>query len=139
MKRCDETVTLYNARVDPATRTEVYAPTVLRGVSWRCETAAKVAEGGLKAANVFALRIPVEADMGGKAYVEPADYRRAEDVSGLWTLGKGDVIVRGEVSENGQTPVRLRARFGAERVMTVLGVTDNRGAPNGRHWKVIGA
>ena len=139
MKRCDETVTVYNARVDPATRTEVYAPTVLRGLSWRCETAAKVADGGLKAANVFALRIPEDVDMGGKTYVDPADYRRAQDVDGLWTLGKGDVIVKGEASENGQTPARLRALFGGERVMTVLGVTDNRGAPNGRHWKVIGA
>lgn len=139
MKRCDETVTVYNARVDPATRTEVYAPTVLRGVFWHCETVAKVADGGLKAANVFALRIPEDVDMGGKTYVDPADYRRAEDAGGLWTLGKGDVIVRGEASENGQTPARLRALFGAERVMTVLGVTDNRRAPNGRHWKVIGA
>lgn len=139
MKRCDETVTVYNARVDPATRTEVYAPNVLRGVSWRCETAAKVDDGGLKAVNVFALRIPEDVDMGGKTYVDPAEYRRAEDVGGLWTLGKGDMIVRGEASESGQTPARLRALFGAERVLTVLGVTDNRTASCGRHWKVVGA
>ena len=137
MKLCTETVTVYNARVDPGTRTEIYAPTVLRGVSWHCETASAVTEAGLKAANRCALRIPGDVDAEGKTFVEPKDYRAAEDVGGLWTLQKGDVIVRGACTD-ALTPARLRERFGADRVTTVVGVTDDRRAPRGKHWRVTG-
>lgn len=139
MKLCDETVTVYNARVDPATRMEAYTPTVLRGVSWHCRTEAKVTDSGLKAANVFTLRIPEDADAGGRTWAEPGEYRDAADVRGLWTLGKSDVIVKGEAAQSGQTPARLRERYGAENVLTVLSVTDNRRAPKGKHFKVTGA
>lgn len=138
MKLCQETVTVYNARVDPGTRAEVYAPTVLRGVGWRCETLSAVADNGLRAANRFVLRIPGDVDAGERAYAEPGDYREAADASGLWTLQKGDVIVRGEADE-ALSPAQLRERFGEGRLLTVLGVTDNRSAPNGKHWKVTGA
>lgn len=139
MQLCKETVTVYNVRVDPASRMEAYVPTVLRGVSWRGETVSAVADSGLKAANRFVLRIPEDVDAGGKAYAEPKRYREAGDVSGLWTLQKGDIVVLGEVSEADLTPAQLRAQYGADRVLTVLGVTDNRRVPNGRHWKVVGA
>ena len=134
-----ERVTVYTARVDPATRAEAYAPTVLAGVSWYCRTEAGVTDGGMKAANVYTLRIPEDVDAGGKAYAAQEAYRRAESVDALWTIQKGDVIVRGDATESGMTPARLRERYGAENVMTVLGVTDNRRAANARHWKVVGA
>ena len=44
-----------------------------------------------------------------------------------------------DAAQSGMTPARLRERYGAENVMTVLGVTDNRRAANARHWKVVGA
>ena len=87
-----ERVTVYNARVDPATRAEAYAPTVLAGVSWYCRTEAGVTEGGMKAANVYMLRIPEDVDAGGKAYAAQEADRRAESVDALWTIQKGDVI-----------------------------------------------
>lgn len=148
MRLCGETVTVYNARVDPATRTGVYAPTVLRGVSLYCRTEARVTDGGLKAANVFTLRIPENVDADGKVYAEPRAYREAEDCSGLWTLQKGDAIVRGEAagvqtgscgSGGTTTLAQLRERYGSGNVLTVLGVTDNRRAPRGKHWRVTGA
>lgn len=138
MKLCDEIVTVYNARVAPEMRTEVYAPTVLRGVSWQRETVSVVVGSGLKAANRHTLRIPEEVDAGGSVWVEPKDYRAAADVCGLWTLQKGDVIVKGECTDI-LTLAQLRERFGAENVLTVVGVTDNRHASNAKHWKVTGA
>ena len=139
VRQCTETVTVFNARVDPVTRAEEYAPTVLRGVSWRGEMAAGVVDGGLRAENAFVLRIPEAVDAGGKAWADARDYRTAGDVSGLWTLRKGDVIVKGGAAEAGMSPALLQALYGAENVMTVLGVTDNRRAPRARHWKVTGA
>ena len=60
----------------------------------------------------------------------------AEDVSGLWTLKGGDIVVRDLVTGDDWTPARLKAAY-AECV-TVLGVTDNRRAPNAPHWRVTG-
>ena len=138
MRLCDETVTVYNARVDPVTRAEVWTPTVLRGVSWRAESASRVEHDGLRAANGFTLRIPEAVDAGGKDWVEPKAYQTAGDIGKLWTLQKGDVIMRGSVSGD-LSPARLCEIYGAERVMTVLGVSDNRRARHARHWRVTGA
>ena len=104
----------------------------------RAEQASGVTDGALRAANVFILRVPEGVDAGGKRWAEPADYRAAADAGGLWTLQKGDVIVRGAAAADGQTPAALRERYGPENVLTVLGVADNRRGTRGRHWRVTG-
>lgn len=138
MKLCTETVTVYNARVNHETRMEEYIPTVLKGVSWHCQNVSRITDSGLKAANVFTLRIKETVDTGNKSYTEPEEYRRSQDVSRQWTLQKGDVIVKGE-TDRLLTPAKLRELYGSDRVLTVLGVTDNRRTSNARHWKVVGA
>ena len=80
------------------------------------------------------MRIPEGADAGGKAYADPITYANAEDVSGLWTVQAGDVIVKGEVTGASWTPARLKAAYAD--CVTVLAVTDNRRAPHGKHWRV---
>ena len=136
MKLCNDTITVFNARVDPDVGGNVWIPTVIAGVSWYLTDAATVdaSKGGLVAANKATIRIPVEADTGGKAYADPVSYASAEDVSGLWTLKGGDIVVRNIVTGSDWTPARLKAAY-AECV-TVLAVTDNRRAPNGKHWRV---
>lgn len=138
MRLCNETVTVYNARVNPVTRMEEYVPTVLKGVSWHCQIVSRVTDSGLKAANVFTLRISDPVNASGKSYTEPKDYGRSQDISNQWTLQKGDVIVKGEV-DSALPPAKLRDMYGADRVFTVLGITDDRRAPNAKHWKVVGA
>lgn len=134
---CDDVITVFNARVDPQTGSAVYAPTVLWGAGWFSRVLCAVAEGGLKAAGQAVVRIPAEVDAGGRRYVEPPEYRAAAEVGGLWTLQPGDVIVRGEAADQDFSPAALRERFG--QVCTVLGVTDDRGARRGGHWKVTGS
>ena len=136
MKLCDDVITVFNARVDPGTRRDVWVPTVIRGVSWFAAEAARAdaARGGLAAAGVCVIRIPVEADAGGRDYAAPARYREAPD--GRWTLRGGDVIARGAAPDGDWSPAALRAA-GFE-CATVTGVTDNRRAPRGRHWRVEG-
>ena len=138
MKLCNDTITVFNARVDPDVGGNVWIPTVIAGASWYLTDAATVdaSKGGLVAANKATIRIPVEADTGGKAYVDPVGYASAEDVSGLWTLKGGDIVVRTAVEGGDWTPAKLKAAY-AECV-TVLAVTDNRRAPNAKHWRITG-
>ena len=136
MKLCNDTITVFNARVDPEQGGNVWEPTVITGASWYLTDAATVdaSKGGLVAANKATIRIPVDADTGGKAYADPVSYASAEDVSGLWTLKGGDIVVKGEVTGGDWTPARLKAAY-AECV-TVLAVTDNRRAPRAAHWRI---
>lgn len=138
MKLCNDTITVFNARVDPDVGGNVWVPTVITGVSWFATDASTVdaSKGGLVAANKATIRIPVEANAGGKAYADPVSYASAEDVSVLWTLKGGDIVVKGEITGDDWTPARLKAAY-AECV-TVLAVTDNRRAPRAKHWRITG-
>ena len=139
MKLCNDTITVFNARVDPDVGGNVWKPTVITGASWYLTDASTVdaSKGGLVAANKATVRIPEGADAGGKAYADPITYANAEDVSGLWTVQAGDVIVKGDASATvNPTPAKLKAAYAD--CVTVLGVTDNRRAPNAPHWRVTG-
>lgn len=135
MKLCNETITLFNATVDDDKGYDVYLPTVIRGVSWFCEIASTVDKDGLKAANKFTIRIPVDADFSGKAYATPAAYAGG-DPNNLFTIKNGDIIVHGVETATDMTPATLQEKYG--EIVTVLGVTDNRRVPNAKHWKVVG-
>lgn len=135
MQLSNETITVFNARLDKAKGYDNYIGSVISGVSWYCEIISTV-DDGLKAANKFTVRIPVDADTNGKSYVSPLAYAEAEDVTGLFTLKNGDIIVRGAVSEGNLKPADLHRQYEA---FTVLGVTDNRRARYGKHWKVVGS
>ena len=135
MKLCDETITVVNAKIDPATRKDVYRATVINGASWHCSIESTV-DTGLKAANKFTVRIPTTADFGGKAYASPLDYANAEDVTGLFTLKNGDIVVHGAVEGDNLKPAELHKQYEA---FTVLGVTEDRRAKTrAPHWKVVG-
>ena len=136
MKLCNDIITVFNARVDPDAGGNVWAPTVVTGASWYLTDAATVdaSKGGLVAANKATIRIPVEADTGGKAYADPVSYAKAEDVSGLWTLKGGDIIVRAALEGTDWTPAKLKAAY--EECVTVLAMTDNRRVPHGKHWRI---
>ena len=90
MNLCNETITVFNAKLNTGTGDDDYNGTVIDGVSWFCEIVSTV-DQGLKAANKFTIRIPEDADFGGKTYVSPLDYADASDVSSLFTLKNGTV------------------------------------------------
>lgn len=136
MKLCDTTITVVNAKTDPQTRKDVYRATVIVGASWHGSIDTAI-DDGLKAANKYIVRIPATADFGGKEYASPLDYANAEDVSKLFTLKNGDIIVRGALEGDNLKPADIHRNYEA---FTVLGVTDNRREnTRARHWKVIGA
>lgn len=135
MRLCNETITVFNAQLDGTSGIDRYHPTVISGVSWFCEVAATVDDSGLKAANKFTIRIPEDADFSGKRYVSPATYA-AGDPAEVFTLRNGDIIIKGTLDQEGLTPSALLKMCG--EIVTILGVTDNRRAPRGKHWKVVG-
>ena len=75
-------------------------------------------------------------DLGGKMYVLPTMFAAAEITDNLFTFAAGDVIVKGEAPVTGQTPATLKKAY---EMCTVLGVTDNRRAPNAPHLRITGA
>lgn len=74
MQLCNDTITLYNRRFDPDEDCDVYERTVIRGVHWFNSEATTVDSTGLKAANKVTIRIPTDADFGGKVYLPPKQY-----------------------------------------------------------------
>ena len=135
MKECHETITVFNARMDGDKGYDIYVPTVIHGVSWFCEIASNVDSSGLKAANKFIIRVPVDADFSGQAYAPPVAYAGG-DPHEIFTLKQGDIIVHGEETEI-NTPANLKEKYG--EIVTILGVTDSSRRPNAKHWKVVGA
>ena len=136
MKLCNESITVFNKRWDEENGWDVYYPTVINNVSWYGTTAVNVGDKGLNAANHVTIRIPVDADFSGKTYVDTVTYKSAESVDGLFTLASGDIIVKSAVTVAPMTPAELKESF--PDFCTVLGVTDNRRAPNAPHFKVVG-
>ena len=135
MKMTDETITVFNTVLDDLTGYDTFVPTVISGVSWYSHIESVVTDQGLKAANKVTIRIPVDADFGGKDYVEPVGYTGANTAS-AFTLKNGDFIVKGAETD-ALTPAQARDKYG--EIVTILGVTDNRRAPKGKHWRVTGA
>lgn len=136
MRLCNETITVFNSQFSPELDRDVYTGTVIAGVSWFCEIASAVIQSGLKSADKFTIRIPDNADFGGKSYVDPVAYKTSDPAT-VFTLKNGDIIVKGAVETTGMTPAALQKQ--SVDFVTVLGVTDNRRAPNAPHWKVVGA
>lgn len=137
MKLCNETITVFNKRYDDDLGDDMLIPTVIEGVRW-FGTAAEIVdpERGLKEASKIIIRIPADANTGGKVYADPLAWKAAPDVSGLWTLQGGDIIVKGTAEGTDWTQKRLAETFAD--ICKVLAVTDNRRAPNGKHFKVVG-
>ena len=136
MRLATDTITVFNQKHDAALDGDLWHGTVIRNVSWYDSMQDTVTDKGLKAANRYTIRIPEEADLGGKTYVMPTVFAAADIVDNLFTLAAGDVIVKGEAPLTGQTPATLKKAY---EMCTVLGVTDNRRAPNAPHLRITGA
>lgn len=154
MKLCNDNITVFNARLNARIGGTTWIGTNISGVSWWATDASAVdtSKGGLVAANKATIRIPAEADAGRKSYTDPISYKAADDVTDLWTLQDGDIIVHGaiptETEEQHATPdgditVYVPIEYTAAQLkrsyesVVVLGVTDNRRAPQAPHFKVV--
>ncbi len=127
-----DTITIFNAVLDPDKGYDLFIPTVIKGVSWLEQMLSTQDNIGVKEGSKYTIQVPEEADFSGRTYVEPHLYTGAR---GTFTFNTGDIIIRG-VEWNKSTPAELRKKYG--RTVKVMGVFDFRTAPNARHWKLEG-
>lgn len=96
-------ITIYNHRIDPATRQTVYVRHVIQDVSWYASVNVSAASGGLAGSDVYKIRIPPEALADGQpaldAYRPAPEYADLKDTDGVWTVQNGDYFCRGEGPE----------------------------------------
>lgn len=137
MKETNETITVFNQHYDRESGKDVWTPTVIQGVSWFEATRSAITQAGLKSADTAIVRIPVDADTGGRSYLPPRAYKAAESTSGAFTLAPGDIIIRAAVTETGLNPARIQAQY--DDFITIIGATDNTRRNHAPHWKVVGA
>ena len=133
MREANETITVFNAKVD-GDGFDVWYPSTIRGVSWHARVASTVTADGLRAANEVTIRIPATADLGGKTYVEPVTYPDSDPAS-TFTLQQGSMVIRG-VEPQALSQSELMAKYG--QCLTIVGVTDNRHRPREPHIKIVG-
>lgn len=140
MRLCNNSITVYNSYTDPTTKYKVYLPTTITGVSWFSDLQVAVSSEGLMSANEYIVRIPVNADFSNKSFLSPKEFDKIpnDEMINYWTLKEGDRIVLGAISDTGDSakPANLEAKY--DEVLTIISVTDNRRAPNAKHWKVVG-
>ena len=139
MHLCNETITVINRTHNVEDDLTAYVKTVIHGASWFGSLKSNVDNSGLKAANLYTVRIDAKnADTGGKTYTNPIDFAD-NPTEAKFTIANGDIIVRGEVTEADEniTPKLIHSNYA--EVLTVLSVTDNRRTQNAPHWKVVGA
>lgn len=118
MRLCDDTIAVIRAAHDPGTGKDLWESQTVEGVSWYGDMAVQVDDRGLKAAPKIVIRIPEESAPAG------------------FSIKAGDLVARSPAWEDGRVPAPPVLKKTAELV-TVLGVTDNRRAPNAPHWKVV--
>lgn len=91
----NQTVTVYNRIEDPQTRVISWHRTVLHNCFWRYTEAKFVVNGTVVNANVIVCRIPKQAN-----YLERYNWELLGDkISDYFTLSIGDMIVKGEVTD----------------------------------------
>lgn len=126
-------ITIYNKKYDPKIRGDTWHRAVLKGVHLYCEHKVQLLATGLVNADLYKIRVPLDVETD-KQYVPPGEYRVAGDVSGMWTIQKGDYIVRG-IGPDVSSPVELQKLI--IDTCKVTAWSDNRrgGLP---HWRIEG-
>jgi hypothetical protein len=143
--------TVYNKYIDPSTRAEVYQRAVILDVAWENRKAANVlASGGQMSADAATIYISFAR---GKNYLAPKAWQALASKTGKWTLQEGDVIVKGNVSDEihplvpavpgtpgtpavpAFTVTSLKAKYDFVMVISSVDTMDS-GSPSMRHWRV---
>ena len=139
----NDTATLYIRRID-ADRKEVWSRVVFRGVVWSQKTIRALdANGTLRHVQQTVLIVPVEVvalvGTAAASFVKPKAYAALNDTqrATAWTLDKGSVIVRGEITTNISDTYKISDLKAAnDTYATIQAITDNTGRVALNHWQV---
>lgn len=94
----NHTITLYNLKYNPISKLGEYKRTILNGVHWEDTSESKLDNKAVRSEDITEIVIPNKT-----GYVEPNIYAQLTSVEGVWTVRKGDLVLKGlvevEVSE----------------------------------------
>lgn len=121
-------------------RSEVLMPTVIKNVSWhsvKATASGNMADGK----DSVKVRIPIDADFGGKTYIDSIAYESMseEEAKAHWTLSPNDIVVRGIVDGEDLTQTELLKSN--QNVFLINDFSDNTdmGSDAIRHWRIGGS
>lgn len=136
-------ITVYNKRLGPDRR-DVYVPTRISAASYAESRGSIHKAKDTEETLDYMLRIPISASVqDGRKYVPEDVYKRADDVTGMWTLSQMDLVTMGEpvVSEPAtERAIRESAAAAGVDVITIAEYADNtrRGSRLTKHWRIGG-
>lgn len=139
-------MTIFNSRYQAETRSECYIPTVIRNISAQQSEASNVNGGIWAEQSVYKIRIPfMDAEIeNNRDYVPENQYRESGEVSGYWTIRKGDIVILGiydgEKSVLSRQEVEDWAKDCHYTPIIITEYADNttRGSDAVRHWRIGG-
>lgn len=132
-------LTIYAQWANPATQCMEYKRSCIEGVSWYSQQKTNVVNNAIESADVYKIRIPEESvQLEGKEYIAPEEYRvlTTDRVDSYWTIGTGDLFVKGIVTDEIESMEQLFQTY--ENAGKVLSVSDNRRGLE-MHWRIGGA
>lgn len=88
----NHTITLYNLKYNPISKLDEYKRTVIYGVHWEDTSDLKLDEKAVRTEDMTEIVIPNKT-----GYVEPNIYAQLNSVEGVWTVRKGDFVLKGLV------------------------------------------
>lgn len=138
-------ITLFNARYDANTRTEVFVPTKIKGASYYESEGVSANDGVWTNQSIYKLRVPLIGSEIGKEYLPERKYRKVENTSGYWTIRKGDIILltllEGEKEKYTAKEIAKISEELGLKLITVTEYADNtiRGSNIVKHWRIGGA
>jgi hypothetical protein len=130
-------ITIYNSYWDNESGYQKYVRTVIKGVNWHSSVDIQQDSNGLMTADIYKIRIPIDADFGGKEYLDPIAWKSLEDKTGYWTIKNDDVIINKATDVEVTMPSEIEKL--SSEVATVFGWSDNRrGIKSSQHWRIEG-
>lgn len=138
----DKEITIYNFH--KADKTGKWHRTVLSGVHYRYTTEKTVAsDGRIIMTPLLTVVIPVEAETGGKQYIDYPSYLKLpeNELSSYWTVNpkcNQEVIVCGVCDKEISGDYRItELKEGFLKAGVVSALNDNTDEDLLRHWKVV--
>ena len=138
-------ITLFNARYNANTRTEVFIPTRIKGASYYESEGVSANDGIWTNQSIYKLRVPLIGSEIRKEYLPERKYRKVENADGYWTIRKGDFILLTLLDgEKEKYTAKEIAKISEElglKLITVTEYADNtvRGSDIVKHWRIGGA
>lgn len=139
-------VTVFNGRLEKASRRKVFIPTVIRNVFYAEAKGATVTNNGVWSEDVqYKIRIPFFSEIQGeRSYVPDLHYAVMDDEEAVkhWTICKGDMIIRDEHAwEVGVLFEDEILRYAAENGLSLIRVKEHADNTDGgslytKHWRI---